>query len=106
MPSKKIGVFPLPFPLPVRVLWGGSVAFDVLGAMGKLPIGEIVHGKHLAGDVIGILLYSLASTDTAEQGVWILPSALDLSEKVRLGAAGYVRLTSVVDEVGSQFAGA
>ena len=53
LPSKKIGV------LSVRVVWGGLVAFDVLGAMGKLPTEGIAHGGHLAGDVIGILCYIL-----------------------------------------------
>ena len=53
LPSKKIGVFPLPFPLSVRVAWGGLVAFDVLGAMGKLPTGRIAHGGHIAGYVLG-----------------------------------------------------
>ena len=35
LPSKKIGVSPQPFPLSVRVLWGGLVVSDVLGAMGS-----------------------------------------------------------------------
>ena len=59
LPSKKIGVFPLPLSFSVRILWGGLVAFDVLGAMGKLPTEGIAHGGHLAGDVIGILCYIL-----------------------------------------------
>ena len=59
LPLQKIGVFPLPFPLSIRVLWGGLVAFDVLGVMGKLPTEGIAHGGHLAGDVIGILCYIL-----------------------------------------------
>lgn len=59
LPSKKLSVFPLPFPLSTRVLWVCLVGFDVLGAMGKLPTGGIAHGGHLAGDMIGILCYIL-----------------------------------------------
>ena len=51
------------------------------------------------------MLFALASTDTAKQNAWLLLSALGLSEKVRLGVAGYVKLTGVVDEIGSQFVG-
>lgn len=62
-PESRWGLMLLPFSVPARVMAGAMVTWDLAGAMGwggewmkALGIG---HTGHLAGDIVGLLLYAV-----------------------------------------------